>query len=85
MPRNARGASGTVAMAGGALFEGIDARMSAQVIVGPAALTEAQAVGPICRISQRSVVAGIIPWLVSDNASYVTGGNFAIVRAQTCL
>jgi NAD(P)-dependent dehydrogenase (short-subunit alcohol dehydrogenase family) len=56
-----------------------------RVIVTGARGAEAQALIPMRRVGKPAGVAGIIEWLTPDDASYATGGYFAIDGGQTWL
>jgi NAD(P)-dependent dehydrogenase (short-subunit alcohol dehydrogenase family) len=63
----------------------IDTRMNAHVVADAEMMAEAEQLIPMRRIGQPSEVAGVIAWLTSDDASYATGGYYAVDGGQMCL
>jgi NAD(P)-dependent dehydrogenase (short-subunit alcohol dehydrogenase family) len=63
----------------------INTRMNTHVLADSQLLAEAERSIPLGRIGEPSEVAGLITWLASDDASYVTGGYFTADGGQTCL
>lgn len=63
----------------------IDTRMNAHVVADAELMAEAEQLIPLRRIGDPSEVAGVISWLTSSDASYATGGYFAVDGGQMCL
>jgi NAD(P)-dependent dehydrogenase (short-subunit alcohol dehydrogenase family) len=63
----------------------IDTRMNTRVLQDAEIRADVEKSIPLRRVGQPSEVASIVSWLVSDDASYATGGYFTIDGGQTCL
>jgi NAD(P)-dependent dehydrogenase (short-subunit alcohol dehydrogenase family) len=63
----------------------INTRMNAHILADSALLEEAEQMIPLRRIGEPSEVAGLIAWLCSDEASYATGGYYAVDGGQMCI
>jgi meso-butanediol dehydrogenase/(S,S)-butanediol dehydrogenase/diacetyl reductase len=62
----------------------IDTALSKMLITQPDILKDYQALIPMGRVGQAEEIAGVVAFLASDDASYLTGQNIVVDGGLTC-